>query len=111
MAHGTPLAAGVGEGQSGVAGPFLLDVGVSSTHHIAKFFGLAPQAAVAREAGPAWPPTGVIEFAPKADEAPRPRAEHGPQANRHGSRKPGALPIDVNAVITKALKAAGLIRS
>jgi feruloyl esterase len=111
MAHGTPLAAGVGEGQSGVAGPFLLDVGVSSTHHIAKFFGLAPQAGVAREAAPAWQPTGVIEFAPKADEAPRPRAEPGPQADRHGSRKPGGLPIDVNAVITKALKAAGLMRS
>ena len=57
------------------------------------------------------PPTAVIEFAPKADEAPRPRAEPGPQADRHSSRKPGGLPIDVNAVITKALKAAGLMRS
>ncbi|HYY85316.1 MAG TPA: PHB depolymerase family esterase, partial [Beijerinckiaceae bacterium] len=111
MAHGTPLAAGVGEGKSGVAGPFLLDVGVSSTHHIARFFGLVPQAGVAREAAPVWPPTGVIEFAPKADEAPLRRAEPAPKADRHGSRKAGGLPVDVNAVITKALKAAGLMRS
>ncbi|ALK10312.1 alpha/beta hydrolase family esterase [Blastochloris viridis] len=40
MAHGTPLAiAGVAE-PHGVAGPFLLDVGIDSSLHIARFFGL-----------------------------------------------------------------------
>jgi poly(hydroxyalkanoate) depolymerase family esterase len=134
MAHGTPLAAGTGEGRSGVAGPYLLDVGVSSTHHIASFLGLIPQAAerpaavraehrAAASAEPAaaasaerpapapmWPPTGVIEFGRKHDEAP-PKPEPAPEPERHGSRKLGGLPIDVNAVITKALKAAGLMRS
>ncbi|HYZ32960.1 MAG TPA: PHB depolymerase family esterase, partial [Crenalkalicoccus sp.] len=40
MGHGVPLAAGEGEGQAGQAGPFLLDVGISSTHAIADFLGL-----------------------------------------------------------------------
>jgi feruloyl esterase len=40
MAHGTPLATGESEGECGAAGPFLLEVGISSSYHIAKFFGL-----------------------------------------------------------------------
>ena len=41
MAHGTPLATGAADNQCGVAGPFLLEVGISSSYHITKFFGLA----------------------------------------------------------------------
>ena len=37
---GTPLATGESEGECGAAGPFLLEVGISSSYHIAKFFGL-----------------------------------------------------------------------
>src|SRR3954465_10858211 len=37
MAHGTPLATGEGEGACGAAGPFLLQAGISSSYHIAKF--------------------------------------------------------------------------
>ncbi len=40
MAHGTPLATGAGDKHCGVPGPFLLDVGISSSYHIAKFWGL-----------------------------------------------------------------------
>lgn len=44
LAHGTPLgtrAVGEGCGEScGEPGPYLIDAGVSSTHHIARFFGL-----------------------------------------------------------------------
>src|SRR5260221_12564209 len=40
MAHGTPLATGDADEQCGTAGPFLLEVGISSSYHIAKFFGL-----------------------------------------------------------------------
>ncbi|CAA9365955.1 MAG: Poly(3-hydroxyalkanoate) depolymerase, partial [uncultured Microvirga sp.] len=43
MAHGTPLSIGDGEQGLGAAGPFLLDVGISSSHHIAKFWGLTGQ--------------------------------------------------------------------
>jgi poly(hydroxyalkanoate) depolymerase family esterase len=40
MAHGAPIRAGTGPGRCGVAGPATLDVGVSSTHGIAEFWGL-----------------------------------------------------------------------
>ncbi len=40
MAHGTPLATSAGEKTCGVPGAFLLDVGISSSYHIAKFWGL-----------------------------------------------------------------------
>ena len=40
MAHGAPLATGSGEKHCGVPGPFLVDVGISSSYHIAKFWGL-----------------------------------------------------------------------
>ena len=40
MAHGTPLATGDAEFECGASGPFLLEVGISSSFHIAKFFGL-----------------------------------------------------------------------
>src|SRR4029079_7344761 len=41
MAHGTPLAVGETEGACGAPGPFLLPVGISSSYHIARFFGIA----------------------------------------------------------------------
>src|SRR6266566_2289902 len=40
MAHGAPLATGRGEKHCGIPGAFLLDVGISSSYHIAKFWGL-----------------------------------------------------------------------
>lgn len=41
LGHGVPLAAGKASGEE--PGPFLLDAGISSTAHIAAFFGLAPE--------------------------------------------------------------------
>ena len=40
MDHGTPIAISTGEQRHGVAGPFLLDVGIASSYHIAKFWGV-----------------------------------------------------------------------
>ena len=40
MPHGTPLAVGDADDQCGAAGAFLLEVGISSSYHIAKFWGL-----------------------------------------------------------------------
>ena len=42
MAHGVPIAASDGLGK---AGPFMLEAGISSTLHIAKFWGLTPKPA------------------------------------------------------------------
>ena len=39
MGHGTPIAISAGDQRHGVAGPFLLDVGIASSYHIAKFWG------------------------------------------------------------------------
>jgi poly(3-hydroxybutyrate) depolymerase len=44
MGHGVPVHPGGGgdaEARGGTAAPFMLDVGISSTWHIARFWGLA----------------------------------------------------------------------
>lgn len=108
MAHGTPLATGDGENTYGAAGPFLLEVGISSTYHIAKFWSLTGETTAAPNGVAYASPSGAVELAaaPAADhkvETPRPR--HWPRA-----AKPSAapLPTEIQAVIDRALKAAGL---
>ena len=53
--HGTPLATGDSHDRCGVPGAFLLEVGISSSYHIAKFWGLTghPRRAVAKRSKPA----------------------------------------------------------
>ena len=121
MAHGTPLATGDGENAYGAAGPFLLEVGISSTYHIAKFWGLTDKvfraaadkvattdADTSTETALVWA-RGAVAF-----PGPRPKEINGsrptrPEAARqdHGFGA-GSLPIDIQSVIDKALKAAGL---
>lgn len=86
MGHGTPIGGG-----DGVAGPYMLDIGVSSTRHIARFWGL--DVAAARTAATPQPRAARAEAAPP----PRSRARAAP--------KPG-----VSGVIEEALRAAGLVR-
>src|SRR3954452_1578345 len=40
MAHGTPLGAADGDERYGEQGAFLIEAGISSSYHIASFFGL-----------------------------------------------------------------------
>jgi poly(3-hydroxybutyrate) depolymerase len=40
MAHGTPLASGNDDGECRIPDIFSLDVGISSSYHLAKFWGL-----------------------------------------------------------------------
>jgi len=89
MAHGIPLDPGTGEGESGAAGAHMLDVGLSSTDRIAAFFGIAPAAA--------------------ERAAPRARPSATPAAARTRSRARPEPAGGVQAVIEKALKAAGLM--
>jgi hypothetical protein len=106
MAHGTPLATGDGDDAYGAAGPFLLDVGISSTYHIARFWGLTDEARAAAGDVAFAAPSGTVELATPADRnrsAPPPRP--GPRA---GENTGASLPIDIQAVIDRALKAAGL---
>ena len=109
MAHGTPLATG-SEG-CGKAGAFLLDVGISSSGHIAKFFGLTGAAharagTLARETtiAPAPPVADDVEIIPDEqveilDVDSKPKFESATDGR-----------IDVMAVITKALTSAGLMK-
>jgi poly(hydroxyalkanoate) depolymerase family esterase len=98
MAHGTPLSVGKGDDQGGAAGPFLLDVGISSSYHIAKFWGLAerPRTAALKAAAPVALPAGRAHV-----EAPHVGAEP--------ASMPHARP-NIRGIITRALKAAGLMK-
>src|SRR5882757_1482619 len=40
MAHGTPLGIGDNDKKYGAKGAFLIEAGISSSYHIANFFGL-----------------------------------------------------------------------
>lgn len=107
MAHGTPLAIGEAEGACGAPGPFLLPVGISSSYHIAKFFGIA----VAR--APAERNIVKLSPEPRHDAAAEPVLE-GEVLDKDDetiSHQEPRLPFpEIGAVINKALRAAGLIR-
>ena len=113
MAHGAPLAVGEAEGACGAPGPFLLSVGISSSYHIAKFFGIA----VARPQ--AERNTSAERNLPQISTSPRPYQEAEPALDgeildkdddvfREHQPKPHVA--EIGAVINKALRAAGLIK-
>ncbi|HEX8223732.1 MAG TPA: PHB depolymerase family esterase [Allosphingosinicella sp.] len=93
MGHGIPL--GGGADSVGEAGAHMLDVGLSSTAHIAAFFGIAPEEAKRRPAESSLAP------APLPATAPR-RATRAPRAEAAAS--------GVQQVIEDALRKAGLMR-
>jgi poly(hydroxyalkanoate) depolymerase family esterase len=109
MAHGTPLAVGKANDQCGAAGAFLLDVSISSSYHIAKFWGLAhyPRAEVLQADEPAPISTGEPHVIATAASTEKEAPTTGPETADvpHPSR------IDIGAVITNALKAAGLMKA
>jgi len=128
MAHGTPLGLADNEQRYGAQGAFLIEAGISSSYHIAKFFGLTewireakteraetmpearkaakPQrkpAAKQAATGPVIPPVTMPDLAevlwPLTTLRERPRKQ---EPRRRG--------IDVGGVITRALTAAGLMK-
>jgi poly(hydroxyalkanoate) depolymerase family esterase len=117
MAHGTPLGVAENDERYGAEGAFLIEAGISSSYHIASFFGLTER--ISR-------PSAAVSEAPKQAAKPLPQpapasprtadiaAVLQPLANLH--RAPEAPPqprrraIDVGAVITRALTAAGLMK-
>jgi poly(hydroxyalkanoate) depolymerase family esterase len=109
MAHGTPLAVGEANDQCGAAGAFLLDVSISSSYHIAKFWGLAehPGAAVLQGGTPAPISSDDLHVlaTPTRTEEEAHLSGSGPTSVPH------SLPIDIGAVIANALKAAGLMKT
>ena len=119
MAHGTPLATGTADGNCGAAGPFLLDVGISSSYHIAKFFGVAQPLAQSTEVSATARDqrSGIQRLTPAESRALRDDPDQ--KASGPAARQPEAprvdtgvdTGVDIGAIITKALTAAGLMKS
>jgi poly(hydroxyalkanoate) depolymerase family esterase len=93
MNHGTPLATR-GEAGCGEAAPYMLEVGISSTRHIAAFWGLTG----AVVAGVAVPPSKTA--------LPNAGIWDAGDARRSAS----AAPAGVSQIIEDALRIAGLMR-
>ncbi len=116
MAHGTPLGVADNDERYGAQGEFLIEAGISSSYHIASFFGLTglirrPRSASSEARQPAKntpatsaPPTRLPDVVP----ALRPLTA----AVRHAApaRQPHSRGLDVGGVITRALTAAGLMK-
>jgi len=104
MGHGTPLHSG----DVGAPGPFMLDVGISSTRSIAAFWAIGAPAASASPAMDAHPSMSAHGSPP--DAPPRPRAM--PPIPPAGDRVPPktAPSSGVKKVIEDALRSAGLMR-
>jgi feruloyl esterase len=111
MAHGVPLST-VSEDRCGVVGPFFLEAGISSTHHIASFWGLGDDLVqdssvpgVAASRIPVWSDTRAM--IPAAD-APR-SADETAAAHLDGDAPTNSPhPFDPKHVIASAMRAAGM---
>jgi poly(hydroxyalkanoate) depolymerase family esterase len=133
MAHGTPLGVADNDERYGAQGAFLIEAGISSSFHIASFFGLTDWISQPKEAVKEAPKQALKEAAKEPSkatlkEAARPVA--GPSAtpartadistvlrplatlSRHPEPppQPKNRSIDVGSVITRALTAAGLMK-
>jgi hypothetical protein len=106
MAHGTPLSTAA---HGGKAGPFLLETGISSSYHIARFFGLTGEARV-RE--PARESVRTFMIPEEIDMIPDDRVEilDGKDDAHTSGGASHTGPVDVMGVITKALTQAGLMK-
>ena len=137
MAHGTPLGDSDNDERYGEEGAFLIEAGISSSYHIANFFGLTEQIHQPKVSSKtARRPQRLLQGRRQGAARRRQRgsaracrhhrddgagaragagSRHDIVAARHaGSAKPQHAPrrrgIDVGAVITRALTAAGLMK-
>jgi poly(hydroxyalkanoate) depolymerase family esterase len=128
MAHGTPLGVADNDERYGAQGAFLIEAGISSSYHIANFFGLTqrihqPKAAAktstktasetpkqAAKSVPVIPPVVMAELStmPDLSKVLWPLTTLNPRPEP--AREPKRRAIDVGAVITRALTAAGLMK-
>ncbi|MEP6837941.1 MAG: PHB depolymerase family esterase [Bradyrhizobium sp.] len=123
MAHGTPLGLAGADEAYGVEGAFLIEAGISSSYHIANFFGLTERVSQPNEAArQAVKPPTVPSAATVSLQSPdlvatlwprtTPVREAKPREVKPREASPPQEPkrIDVSAVITRALTAAGLMK-
>jgi poly(hydroxyalkanoate) depolymerase family esterase len=118
MAHGTPLGIADNDERYGAEGAFLIEAGISSSYHIANFFGLTerirPRKASAKPASADAPktPAKIPVTSAKPVRTPDITAALRPLATppRKPARPSQRGGIDVGSVITRALTAAGLMK-
>ena len=130
MAHGTPLGMADNDERYGAQGAFLIEAGISSSYHIANFFGLTEWISQPKEASKETLKQVSKETAKEPSKEalkeaarPIPRPSLAPDFTAvlrpltASSRKPEpprqpgrGRAIDVSAVITRALTAAGLMK-
>jgi poly(hydroxyalkanoate) depolymerase family esterase len=120
MAHGTPLGLADSDERYGAEGAFLIEAGISSSYHIAKFFGLTRRVRQTRAQAEANA-KNVLSFAASERAKPFPTVApvtlQGPDLST--TLWPRATPVrrpepakprrgfDVSGVINRALTAAG----
>jgi poly(hydroxyalkanoate) depolymerase family esterase len=114
MAHGTPLGIADNDEHYGAQGAFLIEAGISSSYHIANFFGLTGQVRLPKEA-PADAATRIATApVPTPARTPDVAAALSPlqtlKRPAEPPRRPRNRAIDVGSVITRALTAAGLMK-
>jgi poly(hydroxyalkanoate) depolymerase family esterase len=120
MAHGAPLGNADSDERYGAQGAFLIEAGISSSYHIASFFGLTgwirqPEVPSNEKASAKETATRTSKQAAKIIPAVLPAPDLAnvlwPRAtlDRH-PKPPGRRAIDVGSVITRALTAAGLMK-
>lgn len=110
MAHGTPLGLADNDQRYGAEGAFLIEAGISSSYHIAKFFGLTgwiPDAAKVKAAAKSAAPSKPA-LSPAPHLARSIRAAVGEQPAEPKRKK--ASGFDLGEIITRALTAAGLMK-
>ena len=99
MSHGVPLGVGENNEQFGVEGAFQIEVGISSSYHIARFFGLTERVHQSKAK-----PVPISKRPPGIGRKTRPKS------GSSGKPPRSARPRTIDVVITEALTAAGLIR-
>jgi poly(hydroxyalkanoate) depolymerase family esterase len=109
MAHGTPVGIADNDERYGAQGAFLIEAGISSSYHIANFFGLTEwirqPSKVLKEASSNAPKETAKTIPAAAPDMTAMLWPHAVPAHHHEPRRRA---IDVGAVITRALTAAGL---
>jgi len=109
MTHGVPLGTTTGGESCGVAGAFFLDVGISSTHHIARFWGLH-ESSVEKRRFAAWvsaPSAVPHDQGACVVQGARPESSHVSTEDTAAEQQAHDA-LNPHDVIAAAFKAAGL---
>ena len=116
MAHGTPLGIADNDERYGAEGAFLIEAGISSSYHIANFFGLTERihqpkrSRGGRRQAQAAKPCATFRAAAQHPTCHSAVADSRISRLPSRARRRGVRAIDVSAVITRALTAAGLMK-